>query len=115
MYMQEWDVGMQVGLLVNLNSKNGMIMEKGCWEYVINLTTNSFFKHKEIHKFIGHKTKKNFYYIITKQVNTFNMYNIRVCREADCGSDHRLLKMELSWPWIKQMTANIKQNQPPNR
>jgi hypothetical protein len=79
---------------------------------VINLTTNSFFKHKENHKFIGDKTQNNFDYIITKQVNTFNIYNIRVCREADCGSDHRLLKMELSCPWIKQMTANIKQNQP---
>jgi hypothetical protein len=40
------------------------------------------------------------------------VYNIRVYRGADCGSDHHLLKMEYSWPWIKQMSENIKQIQP---
>jgi len=61
---------------------------------------NTFFKHKEIHKFTwkarGHKSI--IHYFITNMKTSKVMQDIRVYRSNEIGSDHYLLCAKLKFP-----------------
>lgn len=95
-----------------LNDNGGRLIEI-CEQFSLKIT-NTFFQHRDIHKYTWQQDTRQLKsiidYIITKQTSTFMVNNVRVYRGAICGSDHYLLKMECFWPWRNQRVENHHDN-----
>ena len=74
-------------------------------------TMNTFFKHKEIHKFTwearGHKSIVD--YFITNMKTSKVIQDIRVYRSNEIDSDHCLLCANVNFPprWLNKSTKKV--------
>lgn len=66
---------------------------------------NGFFPHKDIHKYTWNqptkKLKSVIDYIILRQNTSIKVYDVRVYRGAECGSDHFLLRADFIFPYLR--------------
>lgn len=65
-----------------------------CNQYQLKIA-NTFFQHKEIHRYTWERPSMNqksiLDYIIVKQLSLSKVYDCRVKRGANCGTDHHLV------------------------
>lgn len=91
---------------------NGERLIEICEQFDLKIT-NTFFKHKDIHKYTWQQNTKELRsiidYIIIRQTSSFKAADVRSYRGAQCGSDHYLVKMKSFWPWknARNDTSNI--------
>ncbi|XP_049782515.1 craniofacial development protein 2-like [Schistocerca cancellata] len=91
---------------------NGERLIAFCEQFDLKIT-NTFFKHKDIHKYTWQQNTKELRsiidYIIIRQTSSFKAVDVRSYRGAQCGSDHYLVKMKSFWPWknARSDTSNI--------
>ena len=94
---------------------NGERLIEICEQFDLKIT-NTFFKHKDIHKYTWQQNTRELRsiidYIIIRQTSSFKATDVRSYRGAQCGSDHYLVKMKSFWPWknAKNETNNTKMN-----
>ena len=79
-------------------NNNGNPLVEACQTFGLKIL-NGFFQHREIHKYTWNQPTRQLRsiidYAIVKQATLLNIQDIRVCRGAECGTDHYLLKMTL--------------------
>ena len=72
-----------------------------CHEYTLRIQ-NGFFRHKDIHRYTWVQPtlqrKSIIDFIITKQYSHVKLYDVRVHRGAECGTDHYLLRARIFFP-----------------
>lgn len=88
---------------------NGERLLELCNQYQLKIT-NTFFSHKDIHRYTWERPSMNqrsiIDYIIVKQRSHFRINDCRVKRGANCGSDHHLLVATLVVPFTKTAIDN---------
>lgn len=92
---------------------NGERLIEICEQFDLRIT-NTFFQHRDIHKYTWQQDTRNMRtiidYIIIRQRPTCTINDNRVHRGADCGSDHFLLRMVCFWPWVNQIIKKQNDN-----
>ncbi|KAF2879646.1 hypothetical protein ILUMI_26524 [Ignelater luminosus] len=81
-------------------AEDGERLTELCSQYQLKLA-NIFFAHKDIHRWErpALQQKSVIDYIIVKQTTTFKVYDSRVKRRANCGTDHQLLVAKIVYPF----------------
>lgn len=92
---------------------NGERLLNICEQFELRIT-NTFFAHKDIHKYTWYQhtrgLKSIIDYLIVRQHSGIKVQDIRVKRGADCGSDHCLLVAKIYIPFAtshQNQTCNI--------
>ena len=93
----------------DVENDNGTRLKELCHQFQLQLS-NTRFAHKNIHRFTWErpslKQKSLIDYIIVKQRPTFQVYDCRVKRGANCGTDHHLVLAKLVYPYPKKQEKN---------
>lgn len=80
-----------------------------CEQYNLRIM-NTFFAHKDIHKFTWHQHNRDLRsiidYIIVKQNTALKIQDVRVKRGAVCGSDHHLVVSKVYAPYRVDRHSN---------
>lgn len=83
-------------------NNNGERVLNLCEEYNLKIA-NSFFKHKDIHKYTWEQHTRGLRsiidYIVIKQNSAIKIFDVRVKRGADCRSGHYLLTSKIQIPY----------------
>ena len=102
-------------------NNNGERLIEFCKQHKLRIY-NSFFQHKEIHKFTWERPSINqksiIDYIISKQDTPLTIQDVRVKRGFDCGSDHYLVIGKVLLPCFrtsKSSDYDIQNNQEAER
>ncbi|XP_030757469.1 craniofacial development protein 2-like [Sitophilus oryzae] len=86
------------------NDSGEMLLEL-CSEHQLKLM-NTYFPHKDIHRFTGERPSLNkksiIDYIIARNKSEFRVNDARVKRGVNCGTDHHLLLATLVYPFPKK-------------
>lgn len=84
-----------------VNGSGEMLIEF-CKQYELKIL-NSFYSHKDIHKYTWERPSLNqksiIDFFITRQRSGLRCHDCRVKRGANCGSDHYLLTSNIVWPY----------------
>jgi hypothetical protein len=83
-----------------IKNDNGDRLTSICEQFELKID-NSFFEHRNIHRYTWTKKTKEIKSVITKQRSSAQVMDVRVFRGAEYGSDHYLVKGTIFWPWIK--------------
>lgn len=82
---------------------NGERLINLCDQFDLKIT-NTFFAHKEIHKYTWYQQTRGLKsiidYLIVRQNSQIKIQDVRVKRGAECGSDHRLLEAKIYVPFV---------------
>ena len=101
-----------------VENDNGERLLQLCSQYQLKLT-NTFFAHKDIHRYTWERPSLNqksiIDYVIVKTKSKFKVYDSRVKRGANCGTDHHLLTTKIVYPFPhKPSKVNTSNEQAPN-
>ncbi|KAF2903382.1 hypothetical protein ILUMI_02805 [Ignelater luminosus] len=73
---------------------NGERLIEICQQYSLRIQ-NGFYKHKDFDNYTWTQLilqrKSKIDYIITRQISRIRLYDVRVYRGAECGTDHHLV------------------------
>ena len=87
----------------NAVNNNGERLIEMCHQYALKVT-NSWFKHKNIHRYTWIQPTRGLKsiidYVIVKQKTKLKVTDVRVKRGYVCGSDHFLLMANIHFPYI---------------